>query len=194
MIAASGPTRPLLRMLVPALLALLALLLGVAGCQTESVVTNDGRPLPPDPRPAPPVPRGAQPNRMILLVGRKPDDSDGNGYPDLIRVETALFAQPHPTSMSYDGAFVFTLYRLGETRQPGAVPLAEWRIAGDEQRDALARAPYGACYRFRLSLLDAGVDERPVEQADLRGRFEPAGGGPAISASDEVRPVVIGRR
>ena len=164
------------------------------GCQTERVRTSDGWPLPPDPKPAPVVPAGAEPNRMTLIVSQKPDDADGNGYPDQIQVACALFAYPHPTSLSADGAFEFVLYRRGESGFVEAEPLATWRLEQDALVRARARALYGECYRFQLSLLDAGTDRLPAMQGDLRGTFIPTNGDPPIPCSDEVRPVQIGRR
>ena len=95
-----------------------ALVLALAletGCQTERVVTRYGRPPAATPRPAPRTPAGAEPHRMALFVGQ-PDDADGNGYPDLIPVEAALFADEYPMAFAVDGSFVFTLYRRGDAR------------------------------------------------------------------------------
>jgi hypothetical protein len=181
----TGHRRAVLRGLAAAVLLLPA-------CVTEHV-TSDGRPMPPEPKRTPPAPQSAAPNRMMLLVGRKAQDTDGNGYPDLVTVEIALFAQPHPTSVEAPGRFVFTLYRLGAAHDPEVPPLREWVIESDVAAKSRAQALYGTCYRFRLSLLDAGSDRLPTMQADLRGRFEPAGGGDPVPASDEVRLVQLGR-
>ena len=163
------------------------------GCQTERVVTSDGRPMPEKPRRAPSVPLGATPNRMTLQVVPSPDDTDGNGYPDTMQVMSSLFSHPHPMAMDADGAFVFTLYRQGEAHLPDAIPIGEWRFEGEEVGDARATAMWGTCYRFRLSLRTVGSDRMPPLRADLRGRFEPSAGGSEIRSSDEVRPVQLGR-
>jgi hypothetical protein len=171
-------------------LALLALL---AACQT-SVTTSDGRPSPPEVRPAPPVPAGAQANAMALRVAAKPTDTNGNGYPDLIAAEAYLFSQPHPSPMYEPGAFVFGLYMEGIAFDDGAVPLAEWRIDGDElERRKMRSAMFGIGYGFRLSLLEAGVDELPVMNANLRCSFEPADGRPPVEPTG-VPTLQIGRR
>lgn len=167
-----------------------ALLLG--GCTTERVVTSDGRPMPEKPRKAPVTPKAAVPNRMTLLVPRKGVDADGNGYPDLIRVTAAIFAYPHPTAIEADGDFVFTLYRMGEAKLPGAEPITEWRFDRDAARPHQTTAIYGVCYRFELSLLDnLGTDELTAGLGDVRGRFE-VRDGETIAASDEVRMVRLG--
>jgi hypothetical protein len=173
--------------------AIPAALLLAAGCQTEKVVSSDGRPMPEKPRPAPRVPAGAQPNTMTLVVSPRPEDADGNGYPDRIQVASSLFSVPHPTPMTAEGAFVFTLFRHGEARQPGAEPIAEWRFEADQVRAARGNVLYGTAYRFSLSLLEVGSDRISPVRADVRGRFEPADGGPVVHSSDEVRLVQLGR-
>jgi hypothetical protein len=165
----------------------------VAGCQTERVVTSDGRPLPPKPRPAPRAPVGTEPTQMLLVPPMKPDDADGNGYPDLLRVEAALFGATHPSPLTADGAFIFTLYRLGTVHDADRTPIREWRFEGDAVQGALTRKVYGICYRFNLSLNAGGLDRMPEMEADLRGRFEPANGGAVVHCSDEVRMVRVGR-
>jgi hypothetical protein len=170
-----------------------SLALGTAGgCMTESIVATDGRPMPPKPRAAEPAPRGATPNAMTLIVA-PPGDSDGNGFPDLIPVESALFALPSEAPLDdADGAFVFTLYRRGEARRPDAAPIAEWRFEGDALAAARGRRFYGACYAFSLSLLERGTDKMPPIAADLRGRYESAS-GEVVRASEELRLVQLGR-
>ena len=57
-----------------------------------------------------------------------------------------------------------------------------------------AQSPIGVRYLFRLNLLESTSDRMPATQGDLRGRYEPANGGPVVHTRDEVRPVQIGRR
>ena len=174
--------------------AMAAVLLVAAGCRTESVVTSDGRPMPPDPRPAPMAPAGLQPNRMTLLSMQKAEDSDGNGYPDRIHATAALFAVPHEMAVEADGAFVLTLFRQGEAHVTDARPLGEWRFENERLYQIRTRTLYGVAYPLQISLLDHGSDRLPPIMADLRGRYEPAGGGETVYSSDEIRPVQIGRR
>lgn len=164
----------------------------ITGCQTK-ITGGDGRPLPPKPRPAPEVPAGAVANRLTLLVAQMAEDSDGNGYPDALRASCALFAWPHPSSIHAEGAFVFTMHRLGQSRDPTAKPIAQWRFEPDQSRAAQARDLYGACYQFRFSLCDAGGDRMLETMGDLRAHFEPVDGGPIVKCSDEVRTVRVGR-
>jgi hypothetical protein len=172
---------------------LLAMLTILVGCQTERVTTSDGRPMPRKPTAAPRTPDDAQVNRMAFMVSSKPEDTSGNGYPDLILVTVALFSLPHPISIHADGVFEFALYERGRARDPNAAPLAEWRMEGEAVRQAHAVAGYGPCYQFGLSLHDAGGDVFPLTSADLRCTFHPADGSPPVQ-SDGVRSIQIGSR
>jgi len=163
------------------------------GCQTERI-TSDGRPLPPPTREAPATPASARVNRMAFIVGSKPGDLNNNGYPDQINVTVALFATPHPTSIREEGAFMFTLVPQGQQGEPGAKSLGAWRVEGDAVARGLARAQYGPCYQFQLSLLDGGgTDRMELDRADLVCIFEPADGSVPVK-SDGVRTIQIGRR
>ena len=174
--------------------AVLAASVMTGGCATERVI-SDGRPMPPKPRSAADARTGNTPNQMSLIAGPKPDDSDGNGYPDLIHVSAALFdtTVPGSTSMPADGAFVFTLFRQGDIRRPSATPLGEWRFDAADVGAYRGRALYGVNYQFALNLLDVRSDAMPPIQADIRGRYEPSVGGAPVHTSDEVRRVQLGR-
>jgi hypothetical protein len=149
--------------------------------------------MPDPPREAPLTPGSARANAMALRVGAKPLDTDNNGYPDLIEVEANLFAQPYPTPIHEDGAFVFVLYRPGESGLAEAQPLARWRIEGAAQRRSRSASDlFGPGYRFALSLLDAGGDAMPATRADLVCWFESADGGSPVQ-SRGVRSIQVGR-
>jgi hypothetical protein len=165
----------------------------LCSCQTERVSSSDGRPLPPAPLPAQPVPAGTKADRMVFMVGSKPDDTNGNGYPDSVKATVALFSLQHPTSIRQDGAFVFTMYSPGQSTTPEIKPLGLWRIEGDTLNKTMDLAQYGPFYRFQLSLLDVGDDRLPLERADLVCRFEPSDGSTPVKC-DGVRTIQIGRR
>lgn len=165
----------------------------LCSCETERITTSDGRPLPPTPRPVQAPPPGLKADRMVFMVGSKPDDTNGNGYPDSIKASVALFSTRHPTSIREDGAFVFTMYPPGQINVPQVKPLGEWRITGQALAQTMDMAQYGPFYRIQLSLLEVGDDRLPLERADLVCRFEPADGSTPIS-SDGVRTIQIGRR
>jgi hypothetical protein len=131
---------------------------------------------------------------MTLLSVQKAEDSDGNGYPDRIHATAALFAVPHEMAIEANGAFVLTLFERGDVHNPEAEPIGEWRFEGEQLVDARRSTLYGVAYQLQLNLLDLGTDRLPPMIGDLRGRYEPADGGPAIETSDELRPVQIGRR
>ena len=174
--------------------ALCLLLPLMIGCQTTNVQSSDGRPMPPAPHAAPRTPEAALVNAIALRVGAKPIDTNGNSYPDLIQVEAYLFAEPHPSPVYEDGAFLFTLHHRGQTDRPDARPIAEWRIEGEALQACKGISSlFGPAYTFGLSLMDKGGDEYPLCGADLSCRFEPADGRPAVAGSG-VRSLQIGRR
>jgi hypothetical protein len=181
------------RIIVTSLLPVIAAC-ALSGCQTTAVHTSDGRPMPPDPRPAPRTPTDAVPNAMAMRVGAKPLDTNNNGFPDLIEVESFLFAEPHPTPMFADGTFVFELFLRGQALSDDATPIARWVFTGkDLQRSRVLSDLFGPSYRFNLSLFEVGGDEFPLTGADLTGRFEPGDGGDAVRCRG-VRSIQIGRR
>lgn len=164
----------------------------LAGCQTTSTTQYSSvRPLPAKPRPAKPVPAGATANAMAVMIMDRPQDTNGNGYPDVIAVSAYLFSLPHNAPMFEDGVFVFQLYRHGEVSTPDAEPIAEWRLATDQI--ARGRTLYGPTHMARLSLLeDGGVDQLPLMAASLTARFEPADGRQAVDPGN-VYSIQIGR-
>jgi hypothetical protein len=179
-----------------------------SGCQTDKVTTSDGSPPRQKPNAPPITPAGAKVNRMALFVGQKPDDTNGNGYPDLINVTVMLFSSPHPTAILEPGAFTFTLYPQGKMSEPNVRPLSIWKMEGDAVTRAQSMALGGPCYQFRLSMLDpasvppsndgsgqmsAATDKIALEEADLVCRFVPADGSPPVNC-DGVRTIQIGRR
>lgn len=171
-------------MVAAVMVSLLSLLsIGVTGCETTVTQASGGRPLPPDPKQPPPALTNVPPNAMaVMLVGPKPMDTNGNGFPDLITVEAYLFAEPYPTPMWADGAFVFELYPLGMAGQPESKPIATWRIEGDALLASRTQSLAGRSYRLNLSLLERGTDVLPVSAVDLTSAFVPAGGAPVVRA------------
>lgn len=178
-----------------AALAVTALLCSVVcfgGCMQERVTTSDGRPMSPRPRPAPKTPEGAPITDMAFMVGSKPDDTDGNGYPDLIRATVVLFASPHPTAVRGEGDFEFHLYPFGQAGDEDASPIASWTRTGEQVERAESTGSYGPAYQFELSLTAVGDDRYPALSADLRCTYIPADGSPKVR-SEGVRSLRIGR-
>lgn len=179
-----------LKSLASLLLAMASLTL--CGCESRIIATGVTRPAPMRPRRAPTPPKNAQVNRMVFVVGSKPLDTDGNGYPDRIEAAVSLFATPYPMPVWEEGRLVCGMYLKGEARM-GAPAIIEWLIEGVELERAKALSQVGPQYRFTLSLFDAGTDRLPFSQVDLVCRFEPADGRPAVEC-DGVRSLQIGRR
>ena len=150
--------------------------------------------MPAEPHAAPLVPAAAKANAMALRVGAKPVDTDANGYPDLIQAEVYLFSEPHPAPMYDDGAFVFNLYKSGQSTLNNNQPLATWRFGGEELAQARTFSRlFGRAYTFNLSLLESGGDRLPLQGANLTCSFEPAGGSPTVQSTG-VYSIQIGSR
>ncbi len=176
-----------------AFVAVCAAWLCTGACTTERMTNSYYRPMPPKPRPLPPTPPDARANALVLSVSAAPLDTNGNGYPDLIHASAHLFDTRYAPAIPEEGAFVFQMFASGDAGRPGGEPIRQWRIAGEEAQQALARSAFGACYRFRLSMLDDGTDMIGIPVADVVARFEPADGRkPTYAAA--VSTIQIGER
>ena len=154
------------------------------GCTQSREVVGYYRPAAPKPRQGQPPPPDARADAVVVNVRAAPEDTDGNGYPDLIQATAYLFDTRYAMPIREDGAFVFLLYAAGESAaRTEAQPLRQWRFADQKLAEARARTSIGPCYLFRLSLLEEGTDVLAVPMADLACRFEPADGRPPTRAS-----------
>ena len=178
------------RIVIPASVLVIAML--AAGCQTETIARGVARPMPAEPHAPPPVPDGAVVNRLVFMVGSKPVDTDGNGFPDRIDANVTCFAYPHPTPLWEAGRLVFSMYVKGEAHLADAVPIVQWTYEGDTLLEARAVSQVGRQYRLALSLYETGTDRLPFGEVDLVCRFEPADGRDPVHCSG-VRSLQIGR-
>lgn len=176
------------------LLSVLAMLMvPLTGCQTETIGRGVSRPMPAVPHDPPPVPDGSLVNRMVFMVGSKPIDTDGNGYPDRIDTNVTFFAYPHPTPLWEEGKVVFSMFIKGEANIENAAPIVEWSFEHETLVAARSMSQVGRQYRMALSLYKTGTDRLPFGEVDLICRFEPADGRPPVVCSG-VRSLQIGRR
>jgi len=173
-------------------IAIALLALGPA-CTTTSVSSGVARPMPAEPRDPPPVPAGARVNSMAFIVGSKPIDSDGNGWPDRIEATVTLFASPHRTPLWEPGRLVCSMFLKGHARTDQTPPITEWTFEGETLDRAKFTSQVGRQYALFLNLLDLGSDRLPFGDVDLICRFEPADGRPAVQCQG-VRSIQIGRR
>lgn len=164
-----------------------------AGCTRSRMTTSYYRPIEPQPRPLPPPPPDARADALVLNVSTTPDDTNGNGYPDLIRADAHLFDTRYPPAIREDGAFVFQLYAAGDVGRGETEPVRRWRIDEEQTPQRLVRSAFGDCYQFRLSLLEEGTDSLPFDSADLVGWFEPADGRTPIYAG-QISSIQVGQR
>ncbi len=144
-----------------ALLALALPLLALPACVTEN----------PRHRDIPAPPQAARPSRLVLSVGRFLEDSDSNGYGDLMTVSVYLFDERYPHApVTTPGSIEFVL------RSPAGKDLRTWTFSDTQTRAALTNLPAGPGYTFRLSLRDHGSDQLPGMTAELFAIFKaPAG-------------------
>jgi hypothetical protein len=161
----------------------------IAACTTETIESSDGRPLPPRPVAAPAAPSDAKATTIAFMLGPKPLDTNGNGWPDLVQIEAYLFAEPHPTPIVEPGAFVFNLFAPHGAADPAASPLMSWRIEGEVLQKSRAISLAGACWRLEL-VIPAEMESRLPRVADLAARFEPADARPPVKASS-VRSIQL---
>jgi hypothetical protein len=165
-------------------------LLALAGCQTVSSETSDGRPMPPPARRGEAPPSDAPLNALSILYGPKPADSDANGRPDRMVIEAYLFARPYPVPTWREGTFVISAYppgTAGTAQRPGVKAFHTWRVATQDMDLGRFKSLIGEGYRFQISLLDdGGTDIVPGSVLDFTAHFEPAGSNQPVW-SDGVR-------
>lgn len=101
----------------------------------------------------------------LWLATTLPQDSDGNGYPDLFDVSMYMFAEPHPIPLQQPGRLSFKLVGVGGKE------IATWDLSEDAVAAGSATLPAGPGFFFRLNLLDRGSDAIPRQQAEIFAVF-----------------------
>ena len=172
----------------------LGALLSLTGCETVSKETSDGRPMPPRARVPQTAPEGVAVNAMSVLYAPKPTDSDANGRPDRLSIELYLFARPYPTPVWREGTLNVAAYRMGTAGSPtapGDHPIHVWSIPTRDLDLGRFRSLIGEGYRFQVSLLDDGGNDRIEGTAiDFVTWFRPSSGATVIW-SDGVRSIAF---
>ncbi|MEM7227864.1 MAG: hypothetical protein AAF432_03525 [Planctomycetota bacterium] len=163
----------------------------VTGCVTESV-TSDGRPMPAKPRRIEAPPSTAVVAKLAFLIGAKPKDSNGNGFPDLFETTVMLFTADEKP-LHRDGAFHFTLTQAGMMDDPETTPLHEWTMSSEEAEAYRRTTLMGPVYEIPLSLASAPIERVPMMAADMIVEFRPSDGGPSVRCNG-VRTIQFGRR
>jgi hypothetical protein len=148
--------------------------------------------MPVTPRTIGPPPEESTVSQMVFLVGMKPKDSNGNGYPDEFAVTVALFTDAD-RAMHKQGSFEFTLVRAGTIDIPDVAPMQSWTFNPAEAARHEAVSLIGPSYQFALSLAGTGVERVPSMSGDLICVYTPADGGEPVRCND-VRTIQFGRR
>ncbi|MCC6229681.1 MAG: hypothetical protein IT432_10680 [Phycisphaerales bacterium] len=118
----------------------------------------------------PQQPSEVVPSRMTISAAL-PQDTDLNGYPDMIDLTIFVFDDRYPIPLDVPGTFTFKLSGAKEGRL-----LREWAIPPDKVVAARRRMPAGPGYVFSLSLLDNGGDHIEAQHADLTAEYMPLKG------------------
>ncbi|NUQ52421.1 MAG: hypothetical protein HUU19_06945 [Phycisphaerales bacterium] len=121
-------------------------------------------------KPLPQQPTDVVPSRMTISAAL-PQDTDLNGYPDIIDLTIFVFDDRYPIPLDVPGSFTFKLSGAKEGKL-----LREWEIPPDEAMAARRRMPAGPGYVFSLSLLENGGDRVEAQHADLTAEFVPLKG------------------
>jgi hypothetical protein len=131
---------------------------------------------------------------MSVLYAPKPTDSDANGRPDRLSIELYLFARPYPTPIWREGTLNVAAYRMGtagSATAPGDRPIHVWSIPTRDLDLGRFRSLIGEGYRFQVSLLDDGGNDRIDGTAiDFVTWFRPSSGAAPIW-SDGVRSIAF---
>ena len=150
--------------------------------------------MPPRARVPQTAPEGVAVNAMSVLYAPKPTDSDANGRPDRLSIELYLFARPYPTPVWREGTLNVAAYRMGTAGSPtapGDHPIHVWSIPTRDLDLGRFRSLIGEGYRFQVSLLDDGGNDRIEGTAlDFVTWFRPSSGATVIW-SDGVRSIAF---
>jgi len=127
---------------------------------------------------------------LVVMVGSKPRDTDGNGFPDTIDVTAMLIEGARSEPVLVPGTFEFELEPLGEEKSR---PWRVWTIG--VQAAAAAAGPMIfdlPGYGFSLDLRTNGGDRIQPTAANVLARFRPASGAPVVQCAPEQRIVYLG--
>jgi len=170
--------------------ALCLCLIVAAGCDGLKTATRPTPPPRPSARPEPktvPLRHAAAADRLVLMIGSKPRDTDGNGYPDSLDLTAMLFEGPGGDPVLVPGWFEFELQPVDESIQR---PWRRWTM--DEATTASAAGPALfnlPGYAFTLDLRDNGGERFESTSANVVAAFHPAAGGRSVVCAPEQRIV-----
>jgi hypothetical protein len=175
-------------------IALLCVVICIGGCES---LMGPAQPAAPKPkrsfRPKPktvPLRRAETANRLVIIVGANPRDTDADGYPDMLDINAMLFEGRRSEPVLVEGSFDFELEPLDESIER---PWRTWHVGA-----ATAAAGAGPTlfdlpgYTLALDLRQNGGDRMPPIAANFTGTFTPLSGGPTIVCVPGQRVVQLG--
>ncbi|MEO0483339.1 MAG: hypothetical protein AAF138_06910 [Planctomycetota bacterium] len=123
---------------------------------------------------------------MVMAVGSRATDTDGDGLGETILLTAYLFADRR-YNMPYwpAGGFTFVATPTGSSGPDREV--ARWVFTPEQAEASRARFGPGPAYVFQMSLMEPGIPAaaRRAEALEVRGWFDPVA-GPRVSAGREV--------
>jgi hypothetical protein len=164
---------------------LLYLVVCVSGCESLMGPSSQSAEKPkPRLRPKPKtvaLRRAETADRLIIMVGANPRDTDADGYPDMLDINAMLFEGRAGEPVLVDGSFDFELEPLDESIER---PWRTWHI------DAATAA--GGAGPTLFDLPQNGGDRIAPIAANLTGTFTPLSGGRTITCVPGQRVVQLG--
>ena len=155
----------------------------LSGCQTVSVTSSTGSPLPPDPVAAPTTPEDTPVTNVVAISPYVMNrDANRSDFP----IAVYLYAQPFPAPKWQSGSFTFELYEMrsdsdSESSNPGILLERSW--TNDEAYRLRNRSIVGDFYRFEIALPNARLKSEVGDVLEYRICFIPDSGDQKVYSS-----------
>lgn len=158
---------------------------GLTACETVSVTSSTGEPLPPPPVKAPSTPNSA-PVTNVVAISPFSMDQASSGFESEFPIAVYLYAQPHPSPKWEPGSFILRLYSStsipeDEDSDEGVLYKKVWTSA--EAFQMRNRSLVGDFYRFHIDLSNSQVQSAPDGRIGYRVCFIPDSGNKRVYSS-----------
>ena len=161
---------------------------GLTACETVSVTSSTGMPLPPPPVKAPSTPESAPVTNVVAISPFAMDQSSA-GLDGEFPIAVYLYAQPYPSPKWESGSFVFKLYQSDkvpdeENSNEGVLVEKVW--TSSEAWDVRNRSMVGNFYRFQVDLRESVVRNASNGRLGYRICFIPDSGNHRVYSSAKM--------